>query len=226
MWPTVAESRFAKNWESSWFGNDRDQLNGGTDFSNRGQRAVADDSDIYRPYELLMAVAAAEVTPRMKRAAPVSEEQEQEKWLRFSRRALNHDPDITDTPVLPEMFGDAASASVFAALADTVVSVAADPELAPRDIRFDGKANNAEGVMDSWSNAATRAERLKRDQVEVTRPDGVTERFRSVADAFKQNHLPMPKHIRFRGKLKQSGNERFKTDSGAIYVFRLVPDAA
>jgi hypothetical protein len=53
-------------------------------------------------------------------------------------------------------------------------------------------------VAETWKDAEVRAARCERSAVVV---DGV--QFKSVADAFRQLHLPMGQHIRFRGQLKE-----------------------
>jgi hypothetical protein len=59
-------------------------------------------------------------------------------------------------------------------------------------------------IADSWKDDDVRKARSTHNAVEV---DGV--RYRSVREAFKQLGLPDSKHIKFRGQLKQYGEQAF-----------------
>lgn len=65
--------------------------------------------------------------------------------------------------------------------------------------------NRQRGISQSWSNPEVRLSRLTHNAVEV---DGV--KYESVRKAFKALGLPDCKHIKFRGKLKASGQETFE----------------
>jgi hypothetical protein len=64
--------------------------------------------------------------------------------------------------------------------------------------------NRQRGISQSWSNPDVRLSRLTHNAVEV---DGV--KYESVRKAFTALGLPDCKHIKFRGKLKASGQETF-----------------
>lgn len=75
------------------------------------------------------------------------------------------------------------------------------------------------GVAKSWNSEAVRAARLTKHGVTVKAGGKLTEH-KSVAAAFKALSLPMPAHIKFRGKLKASGKEIFEHE-GKMYAFTL-----
>jgi hypothetical protein len=65
--------------------------------------------------------------------------------------------------------------------------------------------NRQRGISQSWANPEVRLSRLTHNAVEV---DGV--KYESVRKAFTALGLPDCKHIKFRGKLKASGQETFE----------------
>jgi hypothetical protein len=79
------------------------------------------------------------------------------------------------------------------------------------------KKTLSEAIADTWKRPDVRAKRLTKDTVEVT-VEGATVGFSSVWKAFESFGLPAEKHIRFRGKLKQSRAEVFEHD-GVRYEF-------
>ena len=79
------------------------------------------------------------------------------------------------------------------------------------------KKTLSEAIAETWTRADVRAKRLTKDTVEVT-VEGATVGFSSVWKAFESFGLPAEKHIRFRGKLKQSRAEVFEHD-GVRYEF-------
>jgi hypothetical protein len=76
------------------------------------------------------------------------------------------------------------------------------------------------GVARSWGDASVKAARTTKHGVTV-KAGGKTTEHKSVAAAFKALGLPMPKHIKFRGKLKASRKEVFE-HNGVMHAFRLV----
>jgi hypothetical protein len=152
---------------------------------------------------------------------------------RRSIRVTRHDPYISDIPVPPDTLDDdepgRTATDVFHSMAKEAVRVAADPAAKQDEARArsDGtkKADKSEGVAESWADKEVAAARLTREGVEVTRPDGHTRAYKSVREAFVDCHLPLVKHIRFRGRLKEMRELAFKNDNGASYLFKLVPRA-
>lgn len=80
--------------------------------------------------------------------------------------------------------------------------------------------SNSDGVATSWLQPETAKKRVTRNHVTVTYA-GKTEEFASVRKAFSHLGLPDSKHIRFRGKLKKSGEEIFD-NNGEKFIFKLL----
>jgi hypothetical protein len=78
----------------------------------------------------------------------------------------------------------------------------------------------AAGTKMTWDNPDVRAARLVRQPVIVTKPDGAKEEFNSLKTSFIALHLPLNKHIRFRGRLKEEGALDFEW-GGKVYAFRI-----
>ncbi|WP_175774164.1 hypothetical protein [Burkholderia anthina] len=220
MWPTVKESRFSKNWAEAWGGGDRDQISGGNNGLDRGERSArevlaATDEEAYTPGERLRALTDAVPSVR-RRVAPVEKPAPTvEKRVEPAR--------VAPVEPTPEPEAPKPAASVFAVLADTAISAAAEQAVVPRrDVRFDGKHANAEGVAASWSDPNTRVVRMVRESVEVTLPSGEVRVYPSTAKAFEGLRLDVKKHIRFRQKLKEKRECDFMAGASA-YRFKLVP---
>lgn len=88
--------------------------------------------------------------------------------------------------------------------------------------RFAGRASNAEGVAESWTDPDVREGRLKREGVRVTLPSGEVRAYRSTREAFRELRLPDNKHIRFRIELKAERVHTFKLRDGREYRFEIV----
>jgi hypothetical protein len=82
--------------------------------------------------------------------------------------------------------------------------------------------NRSEAIRESWNDKGIAASRATRDNVAVEGHEGV---FRSVGEAFKTLKLPMGKHIRFRGELKQKGKLTF-THNNKEFNFKVVKKEA
>lgn len=214
MFPTVSQSKFAQpDWKDHFAVPDYSA------WEVRGQASAAevlratDARDVISPSERLRALTDAVPSVRAKLAATVQTCVE-------PACEVEVDPEPAPVDTKP-------ATTVFAALSETVVRVAADPE-AKRDEerardRNPLKGANREGVKESWGDAEVAAKRLTREGVRVTLPSGEARQYSCVREAFGILRLPMKKHIRFRQKLKEARELAFDNDGGDSYVFKLVP---
>lgn len=75
----------------------------------------------------------------------------------------------------------------------------------PRRKAEQGSASRSEAIVASWGNKTVAAARATRNGCVVTTPTGEKREFKSVRVAFMELGLPIGRHIRFRGQLKQAG---------------------
>ena len=83
-------------------------------------------------------------------------------------------------------------------------------------------AKQSAGTANSWKNADVRAARMIRRGVLVTKPDGSSVTFGSVAKAFVELGLPISKHYALRKDLREIEGQQidFEYPEGVRYTFQ------